>query len=149
MMTWKPHLTVAAVIERDGQFLMVKERSDNLTVYNQPAGHVENEETIFDAIVREVNEETAWHFTPEYIVGLYKWRKADIDRTFVRICYSGTVKDHNALQQLDDGILSANWMTIEELMNMDTQKMRSPMVRQCINDYGKGSQFPLDFITEW
>ncbi len=148
-MTWKPHLTVAAVIERDGKFLMVEEQADGNTVYNQPAGHVENNETIYDAVIREVNEETAWDFVPEYIVGLYKWRKADIDRTFVRICFAGAVSNHQLSQQLDEGILSANWISQTELMAMDNKKMRSPMVRQCIDDFNQGKHFPLDLITEW
>jgi len=148
-MIWKPHLTVAAVIERNGEFLMVEEQADDCLVYNQPAGHVENHEAIYDAIVREVNEETAWCFTPEYIVGIYKWRKPDIDRTFVRICYTGSVHDHNPSQQLDDGILGAHWISAESLINMSSEKIRSPMVLQCIDDYRQNKHYPLDVITEW
>ena len=148
-MIWTPHLTVAAVIERDGEMLMVEELADSRNVYNQPAGHVENQETIYDAVIREVNEETAWCFKPEYIVGLYKWRKPEIDRTFVRICFAGSVENHNPAQALDDGILAASWISSEQLLNMSAERMRSPLVKQCINDYRQGKQYPLDFITEW
>jgi len=148
-MIWKPHLTVAAVIERNDQFLMVEEQADNQIVYNQPAGHVENNESIYDAIIREVNEETAWDFTPEYIVGLYKWRKADIDRTFIRVCFAGSVNNHQASQKLDDDILNASWVSLTDLSSMDAEKMRSPMVKQCIDDYRLNKRYPLDFITEW
>jgi len=148
-MIWKPHLTVAAVIERNGELLMVQENDGDCVVYNQPAGHVENQETFYDAIIREVNEETAWCFTPEYIVGLYKWRKLHIDRTFVRVCFSGSVKNHNPTQQLDDGILSADWIPTEQLLSMNAEKMRSPMVKKCIDDYLLGMRYPMDLITEW
>lgn len=149
-MIWTPRLTVAAVIERDGKFLMVEERDENndRNVYNQPAGHVENHESIQAAIIREVKEETAWDFSPEYIVGLYKWRKHDIDTTFIRLCFAGSVSNHASEQELDDGILAANWWSFEEVMSIDSQLMRSPMVWQCINDYRHEIKYPLDFITE-
>ena len=148
-MIWTPRLTVAAVIERDGKFLMVKERDDEQTVYNQPAGHVENQESIQEAVIRETKEETAWDFAPEYIVGFYKWRKQENDTTYVRICFAGTVSKHDPEQTLDDGILAANWLSFEEIISMDEQRMRSPMVRQCIDDYRRGIKQPLEFITEW
>jgi len=148
-MIWTPHLTVAAVIEQDGKFLMVEERDGDRTVYNQPAGHVENEETIYDAVIREVKEETAWDFLPQHIVGIYKWRKPDKDITFVRVCFAGEVSQHDPDQALDDGILAATWLSHKELTAMDTQRMRSPLVQQCINDYNGNKKYPLDMITEW
>ena len=148
-MIWTPRLTVAAVIETDGKFLMVEERKDARTVYNQPAGHVENQESIQDAIIREVKEETAWDFTPEYIVGFYKWRKQDIDTTFIRLCFAGSVAHHDPEQALDDGILAANWFSHEEITAIDAQRMRSPMVRQCLDDYRRNIKYPLEMISEW
>lgn len=148
-MIWTPHLTVAAVIERDGQFLMVKERSHLRTVFNQPAGHVENQETVIDAVIREVKEETAWTFCPEYIIGLYKWRNPDNDTTFLRVCYAGTVSQHTASQALDEDILSAEWIATEKLLAMDNQQLRSPMVKKCIKDYLDDKHYPLDIINEW
>ena len=148
-MIWTPRLTVAAVIETDGKFLMVEERKDARTVYNQPAGHVENQESIQDAIIREVKEETAWDFTPEYIVGFYKWRKQDIDTTIIRLCFAGSVTHHDPKQALDDGILAANWFSHEEITAIDAQRMRSPMVRQCLDDYRRNIKYPLEMISEW
>jgi len=148
-MIWTPHLTVAAVIEQEGKFLMVEERDNGRTVFNQPAGHVENKETIHDAVIREVKEETAWDFLPEYIVGIYKWRKPDNDITFVRVCFAGIVSQRDPHQALDDGIIAATWLSHKELTTMDTQRMRSPLVRQCINDYSENTKYPLGMIKEW
>ena len=148
-MIWTPHLTVAAIVERNEKFLMVKETDDGRAVYNQPAGHVEKHETVQDAIVREVKEETAWDFLPEYIVGFYKWHKQDSDTTYVRICYAGKASNHDPEQALDDGILSANWLDFDDIMSMDSKSMRSPMVRKCISDYRNKIEYPLEFITEW
>jgi len=128
---------------------MVEERDGDRTVYNQPAGHVENKESIIDAVSREVKEETAWDFTADYICGLYKWRKQDNDTTFIRICFAGSVTNHQPEQELDDGIISANWLPFEQLSGLDEQRMRSPMVRQCITDFINGTRYPLEFITEW
>ena len=147
-MIWTPHFTVAAVIQRDGKFLMVEERKDERSVYNQPAGHVENQETIQNAVIREVKEETAWDFTPEYIVGCYKWRKQDVDITYIRVCFAGSVSHHDPEQALDDGILAANWLSYEDITSMNTQKMRSPMVCKCIDDYRNQIQYPLELIRE-
>jgi len=148
-MIWTPHLVVSAVIEHEGKFLMVEEQRDGHTVYNQPAGHVENQEAIQDAVIREVKEETAWDFAPEYIVGCYKWRKQNTDTTYIRLCFAGKASNHDPEQALDDGILSANWIPYDDIISMDAQRMRSPMVRQCIDDYRRKIKYPMELITEW
>jgi 8-oxo-dGTP pyrophosphatase MutT (NUDIX family) len=144
--TSRPRVTVAAVIERDGRFLIVQEPKNQKVVFNQPAGHVEANETLIEAVVREVKEETAWDFTPEFLTGIYEWYNAKNGKTYLRTTFTGTVTNHDPKQQLFDGILDAAWMTPEELQaQRDT--LRSPMVLRCIEDYLAGTRFPLNLIT--
>ena len=144
-MIWKPHATVAAIVEKDGKFLMVEEDVNGEIVYNQPAGHLEPEESLIDAVVRETQEETAWKFTPEALVGVYLWPQPNTDRTFLRFAFCGTCSDHQPEQVLDEGILQALWVSKEELQN--SKKLRSPMVIKNIDDYLAGQRFPLDILT--
>ena len=144
-MIWKPHATVAAIVEKDGKFLMVEEDVNGEIVYNQPAGHLEPEESLIDAVVRETQEETAWKFTPEALVGVYLWPQPNTDRTFLRFAFCGTCSDHQPEQELDEGILQALWVSKEELQN--SKKLRSPMVIKNIDDYLAGQRFPLDILT--
>lgn len=144
---WKPHATVAAIIERDNRFLMVEEVSNGLTVYNQPAGHLDPGESILDAAIRETREETAWKFKPEYISGIYRWVQADTNRTFLRFAFVGSCEDHRKDQRLDDGIIRAVWLSRDELAAMP-EKLRSPMVLHCIDDYLGGQRYPLNLITD-
>ena len=88
-MTWRPDLTVAAIVQRDDRFLIVEERIRNRLVLNQPAGHVEEGESILAAVVRETLEETAWHFQPKHLLGLYQWRNEANGRSFLRVAISG------------------------------------------------------------
>jgi 8-oxo-dGTP pyrophosphatase MutT (NUDIX family) len=146
-MIWKPHATVAAVIERDGLFLMVEESSDGEIVYNQPAGHLDPNESLIQAAIRETREETAWRFQPEAIVGIYRWLHEPTDRTYLRVCFSGDCDDHHADQALDDGILRAVWLSREELL-AQPDKLRSPMVMRCIDDYLAGKRYPLELLQD-
>jgi len=86
-MSWYPHATVAAVIEREGKYLMVEERTSDGIVLNQPAGHLEDNESLIEAVIRETLEETAWHFTPSAITGVYRWRHPANHSTFLRVCF--------------------------------------------------------------
>jgi ADP-ribose pyrophosphatase YjhB (NUDIX family) len=147
-MVWKPHVTVAAVIERNGEFLMVEEIADQQAVYNQPAGHLEDGESFIDAIIREVQEETAWQFMPNAITGIYRWRKPDEGKTFVRVCFTGALGEHSPTQQLDEGIIAAPWLPRSELLALPSSHLRSPMVKLCMEDYLAGKRYPLDMITE-
>src|SRR3954469_23085610 len=115
-MRWNPDVTVAAVVERDGRYLMVEERIAGRLVLNQPAGHLEKGETLIDAVIRETREETAWRFTPAALVGIYLWRNPENDRTFLRFAFCGSVDDHRAEQPLDTGIVRAAWLTHEQLL---------------------------------
>lgn len=146
-MVWTPRATVAAVIEREDKFLMVEEPADSGTVYNQPAGHLEKGESLTQAIIREVNEETAWHFTPRYILGLYRWQHPAKDKTYMRTTFVGTVDRHNPEQKLEDGIIEARWMSRADLI-AQTDQLRSPLVLACIDDYLKGIRYPLELCSD-
>lgn len=145
-MRWKPNVTVAAVIEKDKQFLMIEEvDADGHAVINQPAGHLEKDETLLIAVKREVQEETAWEFEPEKIIGVYLYPSPNNDVTYLRICFSGRCIHHHPQQKLDEGIIQALWMTREEL-ETQIKKLRSPLVMRCIDDYLSGKQYPLDLL---
>ncbi len=144
-MVWTPRATVAAIVERDGRFLMVEEIAHGETVFNQPAGHLDPNETLQQAVVRETAEETAWEFNPQYITGIYQWRHPQKDITFMRTAFYGTVKNHRPEQTLDEGIIRSLWMSRDELL-AQKEKLRSPMVIQCIDDYLAGKNYPLDLI---
>lgn len=146
-MQWKPNLAVAAVIEREGRFLVVEESVDgSQPVVNQPAGHLEHGETLIEGIKREVLEETAWHFDPAGVVGLYLYPKPETSVTYLRVCFHGSCFDHEPTRALDHGILRAAWLSRAELASMP-EKLRSPMVMRCIDDYLAGKRFPLNLIN--
>jgi len=144
-MTLRPDLTVAAIVERDDQFLLVEERVANRLVFNQPAGHVEKGEQFIDAVVRETLEETAWTFHPEALVGIYFWEQTGHSRSFVRAAFCGRVSGHDPARRLDRGIERAVWLTREQIVARSA-RLRSPMVLGCIDDYLDGVRYPLDVI---
>lgn len=145
-MIWKPHTTVAAIIERDNQFLMVKERVDGKLVFNQPAGHLEPDESLIDAVIRETREETAWLFEPEALVGVYLWKNTEQSNpdedTFLRFAFCGNCSDFKDDSTLDDDIVSTPWLSKDELIK-ESERLRSPLVMRCIDDYLAGIRFPL------
>ncbi len=144
-MIWKPHATVAAIIEKDGKYLMVEEDVEGEIVYNQPAGHLDPNENLIDAVIRETREETAWLFKPEALVGIYLWQQPGTERTFLRFAFMGQCSDRREDQALDDGILRALWMSKDELLQ--SKKLRSPMVIKNIDDYVAGRRYPLDVLS--
>ena len=145
-MVWKPDVTVAAIAERDGQFLVVEERASGRVVINQPAGHMEDGETFLEAVVRETLEETAWVFAPQAVVGVYVWRPAHVNRTFLRVAFSGELAGHDAARPLDHGILRTRWLSRAELAE-PRARLRSPLVLQCVDDYLAGARYPLSLIS--
>ena len=145
-MVWKPDVTVAAIAERDGRFLLVEERASGRVVINQPAGHLEDGETFLEAVVRETLEETAWAFEPQSVVGVYVWRPAHMNRTFLRVAFSGELADHDAARPLDHGILRTRWLSRAELAEPRV-RLRSPLVLQCVDDYLAGARYPLSLIS--
>jgi len=141
------HLTVAAVIERHGRFLVVEELAGGRQVINQPAGHVEPGETLRDAVVRETQEESAWAFEPAAISGVYLWECPQKGERFLRVVFCGSCSDHDPEQALDDGILRALWLSREELEARAGQ-LRSPMVLRAIEDYRNGSRYPVNMFQQ-
>ena len=144
-MIWKPHATVAAIVERDNKFLIVEEKVNGKTVYNQPAGHLDPGESLYDAVIRETQEETAWHFEPEALIGIYLWPQPSSERSFLRFAFSGHCTTHDEDQSLDQGILRALWMSRDELIQ--THKLRSPIVLKNIDDYLQGIRYPLEILS--
>lgn len=143
---WMPHATVAAIVEDHGKFLLVEESTDRGNRFNQPAGHLEDNETLLQAVVRETLEETAYHFKPESLLGVYHWKHEHNDTTYLRFAFIGSVSDHQPLLALDTGIIRAVWMTADEI-RQNAMLMRSPQVLTCIEDYLNGQQFPLAVLT--
>ena len=144
-MIWKPHVTVAAVAERDDKFLMVEERVDGRLVFNQPAGHLDAGESLVEAVIRETFEETAWTFEPEALVGIQLWRHPLGNESYLRFSFCGACHEHHAGQPLDEGIEQALWLGREELAD-NRQKLRSPMVMRTIDDYIAGKRYGLDIL---
>jgi len=147
-MIWKPNVTVAAVIERDGKFLLVEEETSQGLRFNQPAGHLEAAESLQVAVAREVLEESAYHFVPLNLLGIYRWHSSESDTTYLRFAFSGNITGHEPDRQLDDGILRALWLTPDEIRA--TQALhRSPLILRCVEDYLAGNRYPLDLLVHY
>lgn len=144
---WRPSVTVAAVIERDGRFLLVEERVGARRVLNQPAGHLEAGESLLEAVVREVQEETAHRFTPAALVGVYRWQEAPQGVTFLRFCFSGTVAGFDPPRALEREIVALHWLTVAELRERRAWH-RSPLVERCVEDHCAGRHFPLEVLSK-
>ena len=145
---WKPNVTVAALIEREGRFLLVEEETDDGLRFNQPAGHLDEGESLLAACAREALEETAWGFTPTALVGIYQWPRPQGAITYLRFAFAGELGAHEAGRVLDDGILRAVWMTPDEI-RASADRHRSPLVAQCVDDYLAGRRFPLDLLRHY
>jgi 8-oxo-dGTP pyrophosphatase MutT (NUDIX family) len=137
-----PEVTVAAIAEKDGRFLVVEERINQSLVFNQPAGHVEQGESLLTAVIRETREETAWRFEPAALIGVYLWRSPESGVASMRFAFCGTVDDHQPQQPLDHGIIGTHWLSPKELRERE-QRLRSPLVMRCIEDYLDGKRQPL------
>ncbi|HYE36241.1 NUDIX hydrolase [Methylocaldum sp.] len=142
----RPRVTVAAIVERDGHFLVVEERTiDGELVINQPAGHVESGESVIEAVIRETFEETGWRFRPEALVGVYLWRRPTGNASYLRIGIAGSVDGHDPDSPLDEGIVRTLWLTREELLSKET-RLRSPLVMKNVDDYLNGERYPLSVL---
>jgi 8-oxo-dGTP pyrophosphatase MutT (NUDIX family) len=145
MSMWKPSATVAAVIEREGRFLLVEERIDGRLVLNQPAGHLDPGESLVAACRREVLEETAHRFEPTGLIGIYRWHYAPKDVTFLRFCFRGRIEGVEN-RPLDEPVVGLHWLTREELAARRPDH-RSPLVLRCVEDFMAGRQFPLEVFS--
>lgn len=146
--TWLPHVTVAAIVERDGRFLVVEEHTADGLRLNQPAGHLEAGETLVEAVIRETLEETAHPFAPEALVGMYMThfeRPGSEGVTYLRFTYCGTGGAADPQRALDPDIVRTLWMSADELRAV-AERHRTPLVMQCLDDYLAGRRFPLDFV---
>lgn len=144
---WTPHMTVAAVVERDGRFLVVEEIAEGNRVFNQPAGHLEPNESLVDAVIREVLEETRSHFLPDHIVGVYRWANPATQETHMRVAFSGGLNGSEPERVLDDPIIQPHWLTYDELQARNGA-LRSPLVLGCIDDYLRGCHYPLELLRD-
>jgi len=144
-MPWHPHTTVATLVEKDGTFLMVEEDDDGCTVFNQPAGHLDENESLFDAAVRETLEETAWHVTLTNFLGTYVYKGANNGVTYVRHCFIANAYQYDPQRSLDDGIIAAHWLSADEIF-ADSFPARSPLVTKTLEDYLSGRRLPLDTL---
>ena len=151
---WKPSVTVAAVIERDGRFLLVEEHTTEGLRLNNPAGHLEPGESPQSGCVREVLEETAHDFTPTALVGVYLSRfvrpatphTSEESITYLRFAYCGEAGRLHPDQALDDGIVRAIWLTADEV-RASQARHRSSLVLECMEDYLRGQRFPLGLVV--
>ena len=145
---WKPNVTVAAVIEREGRFLLVEEETSDGLRLNNPAGHLDCGETPEQACTRETLEETAYSFTPSALVGIYLSRQctgAGGDTTYLRFAFCGTLGDCDPHRKLDTGIVRTLWLTADEI-RASAARHRSPQLVQCMDDYLVGTRYPLALI---
>lgn len=144
---WYPHVTVATVVERDGSFLLVRELADGIEVYNQPAGHLEPNETLAEAAIRETREETGWQVEPLHLLGLSQYTSPHNGITYLRTTFVARPILELVDAQLDDGILEAVWLSLDEIRARSSQ-LRSPMVLEDIERFLRGDQFPLELIRQ-
>lgn len=141
------HVTVAAIAERGGRFLLVEETVAGDLRINQPAGHLEIGESLPQAVIREALEETACDFQPEALVGLYLWQVPASDLTYLRAAFCGTMGDPHPHRELDSGIERTLWLRRDEIIACQPQ-WRSPLVLRCVDDYLAGRRYPLDLLVD-
>jgi phosphatase NudJ len=143
---WKPSVTVAAIVERDGRYLLVEEETPEGLRLNNPAGHLDEGESLLQGVVREALEETARHFTPSALVGVYLSRfrrpRLDEDVTYLRFAFCGTVGEAEPGRTLDDGIVRTLWLTPDEI-RASRERHRSPLLLRCVEDHLAGRRYPL------
>jgi len=149
---WKPSVTVAGIIEQRGQFLLVEEETPEGVMLNNPAGHLELGESPEQACIREVLEETAFAFAPQYLVGVYLSRFQRIispnsleDITYMRFAFCGNLGLHNPTLKLDTGIIRTVWLSIDEIRNSRSIH-RSPLLLRCAEDYLRGQRYPMSTL---
>ena len=147
-MIWKPNVTVAAVVQRDGKFLLVEEETEAGLAFNQPAGHLEEGESLVDAVVREALEETAYHIKPTHLVGIYNWKHPAKDVTYLRFAFAGELRGWEVDRKLDEGIVGARWLTLDEVKATQARH-RSPLILRCIEDHLAGKCYPLDLLVHY
>lgn len=142
---WQPDVTVATIVVRDGRLLVVEERAQGRLVFNQPAGHLEPDETLLDAALRETREETGWDVRLTSFVGAYQWKATETGRHYLRFAFAAEPVRHDPDRALDEGIVQTHWLTPAELQQAQARH-RSPLVWQAVEDYLGGRRYPLDML---
>ena len=142
---FKPNTTVAAIVHCRGKFLIVEEIDAGKTVFNQPAGHLEQNESLTTAIERELKEETGLAIKPQYCSGVYYFYRAEINLYFLRFCFVVELENWLIPHPEDDEIIACHWLTFEQIVAKRNQ-LRSPMVVSCIEDYLAGNNIALDML---
>ncbi len=144
-MSWHPHTTVACIVEDNGRFLVVEEKNLGQTVFNQPAGHLDENETLYEAALRETLEETAWEVELDAFLGTYQYQSPNNDVTYIRHCFISSPVKHCPELKLDKDIIAAHWLSAEEILAPDF-KARSPIVGKVLQDYLAGQRYPLSLV---
>ena len=142
---FKPNTTVAAIIVANDRFLLVEEKENGKTVFNQPAGHIEANENLLNACKRELVEETGLSLTPQYCSGIYYFHRPELNLYFLRFAFVIELSQTLATKPQDSDIIAAHWLTLEEIQAKQAQ-LRSPMVLDCINDYLAGNKIDISLI---
>jgi ADP-ribose pyrophosphatase YjhB (NUDIX family) len=140
------------VIERGGKFLLVEEEDEGRILFNQPAGHLEQRESLVEGCRREVLEESAWHFRPRELVGIYRWGKprpaGEAELSYLRFAFCGELGEHEPERTLDTGIVRAVWLDLDQIRALSARH-RSPLVLRCIEDYLAGRRYALELLTDY
>lgn len=144
-MTAKAEITVAAISEHEGRFLFIEERSAGRLVINQPAGHLEADESLVDAVVRETLEESGYHFVPASLCSIYVWRHPRTGANVMRLNFVGETHSHDPQRPLDEGIVRSLWLDRAQLV-AQRDRLRNPMVLRAVDDYLAGKRYPLDLL---
>lgn len=145
MQRFLPHVTVATIVEDQGRFLLVEEVAEGKEVLNQPAGHLEADESLTEAAIRETLEETGWDVQLTGVIGIYLYTAPSNGVTYQRVCFTARPLHHHPDSPLDEGIIGPRWLSREELESRRSQ-WRSELVARCIDDYLKGEVYPLALI---
>jgi 8-oxo-dGTP pyrophosphatase MutT (NUDIX family) len=143
---WRPHVTVACVVSDGDRYLMVEEEVNGRLAYNQPAGHLDDHESLQHAAVRETLEETGWTVELTHLVGVHQWRSSEHGDVVVRFSFAARPLHHNPNQPLDTGIRRALWLTRRDIADLE-QQLRSPMVLMSIDDWLAGQRLPLSIVA--
>lgn len=142
---WQPDVTVATVVVADGRLLCVEERVGGQLVLNQPAGHLEPDESLLEAALRETREETGWDVRLTAFLGAYQWKAPETGRHYLRFAFAAEPERHDPMRTLDDGIVQALWLTPDELLAA-RERHRSPLVWQVVSDHLAGHRSPLTVL---
>lgn len=142
---WRPHVTVACIVADGARYLMVEEEVNGRLAYNQPAGHLDDGESLARAAVRETLEETGWTVQLQHLVGVHQWRSTEHGDAVLRFSFAARAISHDPAQPLDTGIRRALWLSRDEIAALG-DRLRSPLVLQSIDAWLAGSRLPLDTL---